>query len=510
MSIMLEAAALRVEPNGQRKGVIAHLGDQVDVLGTLEVDALGGGKESWTKIQLLDADGVPEGWVHTSSVDLAGTGLEDSIDIHNFARQCWWERLNSDVNPYYLVAVAELRSKIAGGQEAGSIGPFRFTQAEWNAGRIDAQFGLGTFRERDIADWRMQCVMFGLMAHRAEAALTSALTRQPSWAELYLAQMIGPQAAAAVIKNPNDTVEKAFLNLQDADFPAGGLTRDQLLDRYAKYLCDPGSPNTPVKGQVALDRIAAGLQSALETVSGIIDEVGNEFLGDEPNDSIVDNAKAPIPSPAKVENEALPALPLGDAPPLVPGAGGALGELIAAHESGKAGYGAYNKGNAGDAVKPIDFSQMTIKNIMNHQSLPKGNANRLFAVGKYQLIPVTMKDAVSKLGLNPNDTLTPKLQEKLFRNYLVAIKRPAVKDFITGQRNVSLSTAQMALAFEFASIARPDTGRSNYGGIAGNKASLTAQRTARALVQERRTFLQLLNSGKTPEEAWVALSPGIS
>ncbi len=508
MPIMKTAVVLRDEPNGQPGSVIANEGDQVEALGTQEVDALGGGKESWTKIQLLDAEGVPEGWVRSSNIDLTGVAPDGPIDIHEFAQQCWWERLISDVNPYYLVAVAELRSQLSGGRDADYIGPFRLIQTEWNAGRIDAQFGVGVYRERDIADWRMQCVMFGLMALRAENLLTSALTRQPSWDELYLAQLIGPQAAAAAIKSPNDTVEKAFANVQAADFPPGGLTRDQLLHRYAKFLRDPGPPITAIKGQVALDRITHDLQTALDTVGAAVDEVGIEFLGNEPNDASIPNVNSPTPTkPMGPAN--IPPIPVGDGPPSVAGAGGALGELIASGESGRAGYSDYNRGTAGDTGRPIDFSKMTLQDIMNLQSLPKGNPNRLFAVGKYQLIPVTMKAAVRELGINQTARLTPQLQEALFRNYLVAKKRPQVKAYITGQ-NANLVNAQMALAFEFASVARPDTGRSNYSGTGGNKASITANQTQRALNKELTTFRQHIVSGKTPDQAWVALSPGMS
>lgn len=507
MAIMKKDVTLRVEPNGQRGSELAREGDQVDVTGTQEVDVLGGGKESWTKIQLLDADGVPEGWVPTSSVDLAGVVPDGPIDLHKFARQCWWERLISDVNPYYLVAVAKLRSGVSGGQEAGNIGPFRLTQAEWDTGRSDAQFGLKDYRARDIADWRMQCVMFELMARRALELLSSALRRQPSWVELYLAQLIGPQAAAAAIKSPNDTVEAAFANVQPADFPPGGLTASQLLERYAKFLRDVGPPVTAVKGQAALDRIAADLQAALVKVRTAVDEVGNEFFGDEPNGDSIGHPTDPIPGSQEGGN--IGTDPGADPNPLNPGAGGILGELIAKHESGRAGYGAFNRGRAGDSVgKSLDFSRMKIREIMARQSLRRGDPNKLLAVGKYQIITGTMQFVVSRLGIDPNDKLTHQLQERMFRNGLMAAKRPRVKAYITG-RSPDLNAALIALSNEFAAVALPGGG-SNLAGIGGNRPSIRAQKAAEALNQEREAFRRNRASGKTEQQAWDALSPGMS
>jgi hypothetical protein len=68
------------------------------------------------------------------------------------------------------------------------------------------------------------------------------------------------------------------------------------------------------------------------------------------------------------------------------GAKSALAANISSHESGKAGYNAYNKGTIGNKMigsdKPIDFSKMTISEYLRRGSLPKDNPDRLFAVGK--------------------------------------------------------------------------------------------------------------------------------
>jgi hypothetical protein len=193
------------------------------------------------------------------------------------------------------------------------------------------------------------------------------------------------------------------------------------------------------------------------------------------------------------------------------GPGGMLGELIARGESGAAGYNTFNRGNAGDIALPaMDFSTMSIAEIMALQALPAGDAKRLFAVGKYLLLPVTMRGAVAALQLDREAKFTPAMQERLFRNYLLGAKRPSVRSYITGSSD-NLPEAQFALAREFASVADPNSGRSIYDSVLGNhRATISAQETAQALNKERTSYQKLVSQGKTPDEAWNALSPGIA
>jgi hypothetical protein len=255
-----------------------------------------------------------------------------------------------------------------------------------------------------------------------------------------------------------------------------------------------------VTGSVALTRIAEDLQAALNLVKDGIVAAGVEVLGVAPGDTeLVGDAKTPLSGGGAVQAD-----PAGPGVQGLAGAGGPLGRLVAAHESGRQGYQAFNRGNAGDSGR-IDFSVMTLAMIRAQQSLPRANPNRLFAVGKYQIIPSTMRDAIAKLGLGVDRKLTNDLQEALFRNYLIAIKRPQVKSFITGGGS-TLADAQLALALEFASFADPQTGKSHYGGSGGNRASVTIAQAAVALKAERTTYQADLAAGMTPDKAWNALS----
>ena len=184
-----------------------------------------------------------------------------------------------------------------------------------------------------------------------------------------------------------------------------------------------------------------------------------------------------------------------------------LGTLIS---SGEGGYGSYNRGRAGDANgAQIDFSQMTVGEVMRRQDLPRNDPERLFAVGKYQMIPGTFEEAVNTLGIDRNARLTPQLQERMFADYLVDEKRPQVRAYITGETSGAqgLQGAQLALAREFASVADPRTGRSVYDGdSAGNSASISAAEVATALNQMCGQYQQNIGSGMSPSEAYRALS----
>jgi peptidoglycan hydrolase-like protein with peptidoglycan-binding domain len=184
-----------------------------------------------------------------------------------------------------------------------------------------------------------------------------------------------------------------------------------------------------------------------------------------------------------------------------------LGKLIS---SGEGGYNSYNRGVAGDANgAQIDFSQMTVGEVMRRQDLSRNDPDRLFAVGKYQVIPGTMEEAVKSLKIDTNARFTPQLQERIFADYLIDEKRPSVKAYITGQTNgeQGLSKAQLALAQEFASVADPRTGKSYYDGDSGgNHSSITAKQVETALNSMREQYQKNVQGGLSAAEAYRALS----
>ncbi|MCB1637988.1 MAG: hypothetical protein KDI15_04010, partial [Thiothrix sp.] len=176
--------------------------------------------------------------------------------------------------------------------------------------------------------------------------------------------------------------------------------------------------------------------------------------------------------------------------------------LSALISSGEGGYGSYNRGKAGDANgAEIDFSQMTVAELMQAQALPEGDQNRIFAFGKYQIIPSTLQEAVRALRIDPNTSVTPELQERIFSGFLLKGKRPDIEGYITG-RHDDLTRAQKAGSQEWASIANPETGRSYYDGTGNNSASISADQFGAGLQAARAAYRQAIESGAEPEQAW--------
>lgn len=168
---------------------------------------------------------------------------------------------------------------------------------------------------------------------------------------------------------------------------------------------------------------------------------------------------------------------------------------------GEGHYNSFNRGYAGDSVgQKLNLTAMTLGEIMQRQSLSTSNPNRLFAVGKYQIVPNTMKGAVSALGLRRDQLFTPVLQEKIFQQYLVGSKRPSIKKFVQGKG--SMESALLELAQEFASVADFRTGKSFYAGKGNNKASISAEKMRNALLAQKQIYQKNLANGMDSESAW--------
>ena len=202
----------------------------------------------------------------------------------------------------------------------------------------------------------------------------------------------------------------------------------------------------------------------------------------------------------------------------------ALAKNIAKYEStGSAGksfgnneYNAYNKGTTGNkivgATKEIDFSKMTISEYFRRSKLPITDTDRLFAVGRYQIIPKTMKVLVEKLKIDPDTTtLNAETQDMLFaRGLTTSLQgRGAVDNYLKGKPGVTRDAAILALAMEFASVGVPydipknslfnnklpntdlKKGQSFYSGIGGNKAHNPPELVGAALDEDRKKNINM-------------------
>lgn len=168
---------------------------------------------------------------------------------------------------------------------------------------------------------------------------------------------------------------------------------------------------------------------------------------------------------------------------------------IAHAESGKAGYSAANKGTRGNRIIPVqeklNLEDMSIEEIMKRQAIKWGSSNekdKLFAVGKYQVIPETLRDAVVKLGIDIKQKFNAQLQDKIFQEYLLGLKRPAIAKYLNSPVDdpVLLKAAVKQMSKEWASVADPDIpgGKTSHYGH-GNKASVSVEQASDYLRKDR-------------------------
>jgi hypothetical protein len=157
------------------------------------------------------------------------------IDKADFAEECVRQGLNCGANPHYILGVAQLRSGISDGTVGAEVGPFRLTQADWNAHCTDSAFGL-TFLPTDITDPDMQIPVFAVMARRAFDAFETANNRTPSAKELYLQQF--PAAPAATLSTDLKAALDATAGLID---PAAAAVLDDEQAPPPK-ITDPDQP----------------------------------------------------------------------------------------------------------------------------------------------------------------------------------------------------------------------------------------------------------------------------
>ncbi|MDO5609241.1 MAG: peptidoglycan-binding protein [Pseudomonadota bacterium] len=191
-----------------------------------------------------------------------------------------------------------------------------------------------------------------------------------------------------------------------------------------------------------------------------------------------------------------------------------LYDLMHKGESGAAGYNAYNRGTAVNskgqkyivgADRDIDFSTLTLGQVSELQHLGRRDPDRVFAVGKYQIIPDTMDGAIRSMGLDRNQQFTPELQDRIFSEYLIVSKRPDIHAYITGKPGATLEKAQFELSREWASFSDPRKGdmQSHYG--SGNRAHISLKESSDALTSMRTEYAQNIGNGMSPKDAWASM-----
>lgn len=182
-----------------------------------------------------------------------------------------------------------------------------------------------------------------------------------------------------------------------------------------------------------------------------------------------------VGSPAITAEAHLPKLRTN---PIVP-----VANLLA---KGEGDWNSVNRGRAGDT--PGGIRSITGKSFSDHTvgEVKALQRRRIYAVGRYQLIPSTLSFAVSKAGVKATERFTPQVQNRLLQA-LLDYKRPSIGGYIRGEHD-NLNRALRAMALEWASVAWVG-GRSYYSGINGNRAHSSQSQAAIALRASKRLYL---------------------
>jgi len=204
-------------------------------------------------------------------------------------------------------------------------------------------------------------------------------------------------------------------------------------------------------------------------------------------------------------------------------------ELLASISEHEGGYGAANNGTSSVAKKfsvsgtyysdnyNKPLTEMTVNEILNAQNGTTGKTDaelleldpetrtaqrnrEFFAVGAYQIIPITMKKALQEGAISGDEVFSPELQDRIALQFLAGSDKPKLRAYIRGEEGASLDDAAMALAEQWASFPVPrdvrndkgeviaTTGGSRYG--SGNRALHDLTSTKNMLKSVRKAFTE--------------------
>lgn len=187
-----------------------------------------------------------------------------------------------------------------------------------------------------------------------------------------------------------------------------------------------------------------------------------------------------------------------------------LKNLIGSKESGN-NYGIANTGGSARRSS-INVNGLTFSKLKSYQDLPNENyPNRVFAAGRFQIIPSTMNLIKPQLNFGSNDKFDPLNQEKM-ADYMLLYYRKAVGNYIMGKNTGTaqdLTSAINSIGYEWASMpviikSNGDkvgdiisgTGQAgNYGGSGANpiKAKVSVKLMANTIINARIAY-----GGKKP------------
>lgn len=171
------------------------------------------------------------------------------IDPESFADHCVTVACLYGANAHYVMAVAKLRSQLKDDAKDGKVGPYAWTQAEWDANPDRQNAALGSvYPPNRISKWRAQVSVFTLMTVRQFTALQMKLGQNPSALQLYHAQW--PDDGDAVVSDLQkacDDTRQAILDALDKQFPDPAQAAAQVIDGPKLPLTQQAAPPASLK-----------------------------------------------------------------------------------------------------------------------------------------------------------------------------------------------------------------------------------------------------------------------
>ena len=323
MAVMLSTRNLRSAPSTDPSAVItpaviAPAGKKVEIVDSSD--------PSFLRIRFTDGGQVLDGWVPALTVKRDADEIGGPLDKLVFAESCVRKAVSWGTSAHYLMAVAEMRTNVTDGpnKNGKDVGPFALSLSEWTFYIGLQDYDLGMTAD-DIVNWRSQCSVFAVMILTAQQNIANLIGSQPTFSQLYLAQILGSKAMAAAISNPGQAISEVVASSPPDGFKSEGVDQTRIVERYTDLLKD-------ATGQVVLQRIDSALQQALDATNPFITKVAGDTIDTRPSDA------GPPPGPLGDSAYATAAAALG------PGVQVAMIRAFAEVESGgKSGFGPSGK-----------------------------------------------------------------------------------------------------------------------------------------------------------------------
>lgn len=117
-----------------------------------------------------------------------------------------------------------------------------------------------------------------------------------------------------------------------------------------------------------------------------------------------------------------------------------------------------------------DLSKYKVSDIMTFQARVRDSNGQLWATGRYQIIPNTLKGLLNKANVSTNDTYNESTQDKL--GLALLKERSKIWNYLNGNvpdNKENLEIASLEMAKIWASIGVPYNMQGRYGSIAKNQ-----------------------------------------